>query len=380
MTGTLFSVEMLAASEGDCLWIEYGDPQRPARILIDGGTSRTWPDALLPRLERLAEDDRRFELLVVTHVDADHIGGVLQLLDERPLGVNFGEVWFNAWRHIERVVSNEDRLGPVDGEILSTQLDAWGGNWNATFDGGPAALAAGDAPREITLPGGMRLTVLSPDSHQLTRLRDRWEEVVRAAGLEPGTPAAPLAERARRKGVALEIDDRLGEGSRLRSLAEEPYEEDESPANGSTIALLAEFGGASVLLGGDAYASVLRSSVRALLDARGYETLSLDAFKLPHHGSGNNIDNNLLAMLRCDRYLFSTSGAKYHHPDEVAVARVLTHGGRRPRLVFNYRNERTGKWVDRELRDEFEYEACYPPPDAPGYRIDLLGGEADCEA
>lgn len=375
----VFSLEMLPANQGDCLWIEYGDADHPTRILIDGGTPPTFRDALRARIERLPEDDRRFELLVVTHVDTDHIGGILQLLDERPLGLDFGDVWFNAWRHLQPGVSDEDRLGPIDGEILSSLLDAWGGPWNERFDHGPVVI--GDAPRlpEVTMPGGMRFTLLSPDRPQLRRLRDRWEDVVRAAGLEPGVPADPLAEMARRKGVTVsEFDDRLGEGSRIEALAEQPYREDTSPANGSTIAMLAEFGGSSVLLGGDAYSSVLRSSVAALIEQRQSETLSVAAFKLPHHGSENNLENELLDMLRCDRFLFSTSSATHDHPDDVAVARVLTHGSRGSQLVFNYRTDRTLQWNTRDLREEFAYGACYPPEGSVGYRVDLLATQRDC--
>ncbi len=35
----MYTVEMLPAAQGDCLWVEYGpDGKIPARILIDGGT------------------------------------------------------------------------------------------------------------------------------------------------------------------------------------------------------------------------------------------------------------------------------------------------------------------------------------------------------
>ena len=33
----MFTVEMLPAYLGDSLWVEYGNPQKPSRLLIDGG-------------------------------------------------------------------------------------------------------------------------------------------------------------------------------------------------------------------------------------------------------------------------------------------------------------------------------------------------------
>ena len=70
---------MLPAGHGDCLWIEYGDASETHRWLVDCGTQPTATE-LRRRVEALPENDRRFELLVMSHIDADHIGGVLPFL------------------------------------------------------------------------------------------------------------------------------------------------------------------------------------------------------------------------------------------------------------------------------------------------------------
>src|SRR5216684_2857231 len=94
----MLRVEMLPAAQGDALWIEYGDATRPRRVLVDGGTASSWRDGLRARVESLPRDERHFELLIVTHIDADHIDGALALLTEESLGARFGDVWFNGWR------------------------------------------------------------------------------------------------------------------------------------------------------------------------------------------------------------------------------------------------------------------------------------------
>ena len=70
----MLTLEVLPAGHGDCLWIEYGDPASPWRILIDGGAQGTYKRALQSRLARAKGE---LELLVITHVDGDHIAGVL---------------------------------------------------------------------------------------------------------------------------------------------------------------------------------------------------------------------------------------------------------------------------------------------------------------
>jgi|KBSSwiStaDraftv2_1062776.scaffolds.fasta_scaffold25870_7 hypothetical protein len=41
--GAFFRIEMLPAQHGDALWIEYGSGSDTNRILIDGGTIKTYP-------------------------------------------------------------------------------------------------------------------------------------------------------------------------------------------------------------------------------------------------------------------------------------------------------------------------------------------------
>ena len=41
---TLFRIEMMPACSGDCIWIEYGNPQSPHKLLIDGGFADLIPE------------------------------------------------------------------------------------------------------------------------------------------------------------------------------------------------------------------------------------------------------------------------------------------------------------------------------------------------
>ena len=71
----MLRIEMLPAGHGDCLWVEWGDGAQRRRMLVDGGTAGSFP-ALRARLRALPAGERRLELLVVTHVDADHIAAI----------------------------------------------------------------------------------------------------------------------------------------------------------------------------------------------------------------------------------------------------------------------------------------------------------------
>jgi hypothetical protein len=157
----------------------------------------------------------------------------------------------------------------------------------------------------VDLPGDLRLTLLSPSPTQLAEHQPVWEREVREAGLVPGAAPPPPAPAA---------PDVLGEGPLdPETLAARRFSGDPSEANGSSIAFLAEHEGASVLFTGDAFAGVLAQGLRRLAAERGTRRLSVDAFKVSHHGSRNNLSPELLEVLDCPRFLFSTNGRRYRH-------------------------------------------------------------------
>ena len=100
----------------------------------------------------------------------------------------------------------------------------------------------------------------------------------------------------------------------LHKLADQKTGRDASPSNGSSIALLVEYRGASVILGADAFGNVLGAALRQLARSRGTETLPVDAFKLPHHGSQNNITIALIGIAPARHYLVSTNGDTFRAP------------------------------------------------------------------
>ena len=98
-------------------------------------------------------------------------------------------------------------------------------------------------------------------------------------------------------------------------------------ANGSSIALLLEHRGASVLLAADVFAPVLASALKAIAQHRGATLpLQLDAFKLSHHGSQGNITAELFECLQARHYVVSTNGANFGHPDDTAIVRPFCLG------------------------------------------------------
>jgi len=364
--GKTFRIELLPAAHGDALWVEYGPRSAPHRIVIDGGPASSYEKGLRARLLLLPKP-RVIDLFVVTHIDADHIDGPIVLLQEaEALGVRFKEIWFNAWQQL--VTLKGDDLAPLQGEFLAGLLHARKDVWNLTTAG--RAVVTTEARRE--LPGGARLTLLSPGPDQLRRLRARWEAAIRDFDA----------------GDWVEALKRLKERRDYRPPPAPPIFGDRSPggdraaANGSSIAFLLEYAGASCLFGGDAHARVLASSLRGLLNARGAAqgaALVVDAVKLPHHGSIGNVSDELLDLIQSPRWLVSTNGAIFDHPDAETAPLIARHSRKVPEFLCNYRSDSTRRFADAQTPPRWTVRYADEPGlagPAGGLLVDLLAPRA----
>jgi hypothetical protein len=358
-SSAIFQIDMLPAENGDCLWIEYGDPKHPHRIAIDCGAEST--SAILAA--RIKGIEAPLKLFILTHIDADHIIGVLPLFADRTLDSRCEDIWFNGWRQVNQFLSVKQ--GEQFSDLLEERKLPWNKAMSSQNDKYPApvVIPTGKPLPAFDLGNGMRVTVLSPGVDQLGRLGRGWKNVllelrpekVMLRGRRPPSPVTNFATW------------------NLEPLASTPARKDSSAANGSSIALLAEFDSRSVLLTADAHAEVLIKSIRQLQRERGKEgqKLKLDALKLSHHGSANATTIPLLEAIDCQRYLVSSSGNIFNHPDREAIARVILHGGSQPSLYFNYRSPLNALWDEQILRERYKYDANYPNVGDAGLRVSL---------
>ena len=355
----VFNIELLPARNGDCLWIEYGNAAKPARMLVDCGSDAV-ADMIAPRLSGNASP---VELFVLTHIDADHIGGVAKLFADRSLDDRYRDIWFNGWQQVNRF------LGVRQGEQFSAILGDSKRHlpWNRSLRNGnehppaPVVIADGQRLPTFDLADGMRITLLSPRPSELERLGRLWKEAL----LELAPRSGMLGRR--RPLPAITDFSKFD----VEALARAPTKKDPSAPNGSSIAFLAEYEGHTILLTGDAHADVLVESIRQLQRERGVEgsRLKLDAIKLAHHGSAQATTLALLDQVECPRYLVSSNGDIFGHPDREAIARVIVHGGERPTLCFNYRSALNALWEERTLRDRYRYDTVYPGEGQAGIRV-----------
>lgn len=357
------TLAFLPAAEGDAIWITWG-PEGRHRMVVDMGRTSTGR-AVRARLDDLPSDPARVELLVVTHVDADHIEGVLSGLIEVPAieRETFGDVWFNGRAHLdgERVAApGSDRteaMGPRQGDLLSRWLEP--GRWNEAFARGPVVRT--DPLTSVTLAGGMRVTVLGPTREGLRRLIPTWDREV--ASVEGRREPADRPDSKIQSLGAADPPSRpmLHTWDDVDLEAARDTTDDRRAANGTSICLVLECEGFRVLLTGDAHPNDVCAGVisfAAQQDPALPTPVPFDVVKVAHHGSAGNLSDALIRTVSCPTWVFSTNGTRHHHPHAPAVARLVQrHREPRPHLVFNVPSTFNRWWTEGPWPDQFDYTA-----------------------
>jgi beta-lactamase superfamily II metal-dependent hydrolase len=334
----MISIEVLPAAHGDSIWIEYGSPPQVHRILIDGGPAHTYESGLRRRIAALQGAECKLDLMVITHIDADHIDGALILLQElTQLNVHINELWFNGWPQLLQKGDARASYAPLQGEFLGALImvdPVLEGIWNQEFDHQAVVIPDNDdiPLPEIELEGNARLILLGPSMRDLRRLRARWVSALR--DFSPGDTEEALRRLRERRQYRAPATPAV--------FAPPQYGNDRSPANGSSISFVFERDDVSVLFAGDARARTLAESLERLAEQRSVNKVRFDVVKLPHHGSMRNVSDAWLQWVDCEQWLISTNGDVFDHPDVETAQLIARHcHPETPTMLCNYRSPST---------------------------------------
>ena len=307
----MFTVHALQAAFGDSLILEFGTPAQRRFVLIDGGPEGTYTATLRARLAQIGAAGGRLERVILSHVDGDHIVGLLELFSE--LRANQAPVAVDALWHNSFAKTIDDGPNNIAGRVQTMLAGVAGANsvmggtseevntipqgnklrqdalvLGIPFNDGmtTADLVSLDtSPGPLTW-GNLTVTVVGPTKTNLDNLKADW-----VAWLN--THEGPLA---------------TGDPF-LAAMA------DLSKPNLSSIMLhVKDDAGKTVLFTGDGRGDHLLQGLGQanLLSAAG--TLHVNLFKLPHHGSDRNVTKAFFKKVTADEYIASANG-KDGNPD-----------------------------------------------------------------
>lgn len=356
----MFRLKMYPAKNGDAFLVDAGGTY----ILIDAGFASTYHDYIATDLAQLVVDRGRLDLVVCTHIDADHIGGLLEFfsLNGTPgsRGIDVRAIWHNSLRSLavatavpdnvadqmvlesirrrgfpEVAVSSSNPISARQGSSLAKLLRQHGYTWNS--GDGTTCISAADAP--FSLSSSVSVHVVGPTTTRLEELRELWLREVQKLGYRGASGQSDLIDDAyemwcvRAPAPPVPLATSIAARGSLR-LAD-VYMPDTSVSNGSSIALIVSTGSARLLLLGDSLAEDMVTSLKALQLTAG--PLIFDAIKVSHHGSLHNTSVELLSIADSPCFLISTDGSRHGHPDFEVLAEIVDRPAPFQRqLFFNY--------------------------------------------
>lgn len=322
------TIQILHASYGDCIFLSHVDGENIFNLLIDGGPTGTFgqlygyakPLRLL--IEELREKEQIIDLAVITHVDEDHIGGFLEAMShDEYLPKIVKEFWFNSYtlisslcnntdapsinNQVSGISDNETKTSITQGITLEQKLSKL--NW---FD------KAIHNQLQPLMRSGMEFTILSPSPKTLQRLGKNWEKE---------------SSDSDKKTATKESDHQFPFS---HFFDKDDFLSDRSVPNGSSIAFLLRIGEKNILLLADSYSGVVENKLRDL----GYNhdnKLKCSIVKISHHGSKGNTSATLLSIISSEKYVISTDGSIFGHPDKKTIARILKANSEN-NIYFNY--------------------------------------------
>jgi hypothetical protein len=342
----LLSLDVLRARKGDCLILHYGTQDDPHLVMIDGGPRGVYGPSLKPRIETIREArgleknaQIPVDLLMVSHVDDDHIQGILDLTrdliqDDTHLA-RVLRVWHNSF---------ENLIGDTPKELTAAFTSQFGA---ASMGGDPPDLTLDSEEDEEVVVSGLKVLASLQQGAQLR------SDVVNKLGaaLNPGFPGGLILAREKafdmgnglKLTVAGPMTPELQELHKkhqawLKELAKEgktPEDVlsayvDKSVTNLSSLVVLAEAGEENnkkrMLLTGDARGDKILEGLElvGLLDKGG--TMHVDLLKVPHHGSSNNLEDDFFERITADHYVFSGDG-EHGNPERESLEMLLNARG-----------------------------------------------------
>lgn len=378
-------IDVLPAQNGDCILVEY-TPNR--YILIDGGYADTYRNCLLPKLKSIAEVGGVVDAIVVTHIDSDHISGIIKLLEE-DLPVRVGGIWYNGYRHVQSgaIVSEEEEtvihrsickenqtddtklISAKQGCTLSRLITVDELPWNTPVEGGIMR-----APFSFPL-GNATIHILSPSQENIEGLEELWKKKLIKDGLLKKAHSEEFWDDAYEFSLSQDKpgfhfhEKPVSKSYDLQKTKGEPYEPDISATNGSSIAFVLEAEGKRVLFLGDAFAETIVNSLKQLY-GKDSAPIWFDAVKLSHHGSYNNNSPKLFGMIATDKWIVSTNGDKYNHPDMPTLAHIII-SKEESKIYFNYNLPICDTLRDDAYHKDYAFSVIAPEEEGRGIQIEL---------
>jgi len=300
----LINIDFLDAGCADAIHINFiGSDNKPHNILIDGGSEKgnLYEKGLRKRIDEIVNIKKEIiDIWIITHIDDDHIGGILRLLKDAKLleAVDLSQTtfWFNYsnWDYDSGIRTNN--LKNVKQGITLRNYLIENSNIKESVTNS-----------DIIDLWGAKAIILSPDNKKYNALLKVWKnEEIKIRESETSSLKTNRKNDYNKKIEDFDISKEV---------------KDTSVENGSSISFILQFNTESILFSADSHSDTLTCSINRICKD---QKLKLKYMQIPHHGSRYNISNSLLKIIDCEDYIISADGFNRSNlPNKETFIKVL---------------------------------------------------------
>lgn len=331
---------------GDCITLLLKNDDKEIHIMVDCGLYTQDVNDYI-----VNEFHSHIDYLIVTHIDNDHINGLIEMLKSKP-DLTINHIFYNCYQRTsddlhewdEKMVANVERVYghlPVLVDMLEQKINAeksmtlaelilgnekWKKAWRREY------ITEDSAAIDIENDMG-RFIFLSPTKKALNDLDKEYKTLFWK------TLYKQKIEDYKKEETIYEALMRVMEQEDYTDLNEEPvsskvlnektlksYSDEKlgnlTPSNEASIAFVWEYGGHRILFMGDAAPQQVAAK---LGDVYGETTKPdlFDVIKVSHHGSAHSTSKELVSVADSEHY-FLTGGGASIRPSYQALARIIS--------------------------------------------------------
>lgn len=375
-------ITVFQACNGDSFLLET----EASIALIDGGYVDTYKNFIKPKLLKLKDEKELFHI-IVTHIDNDHISGIIKFIEENKVNelINVDFFWHNSFNQIkdiknglvfkgksiselsinyilkeEEVATIDKNISAVQGSTLASLLKKYNYNWNTLFENN---LISTDSNEQIST-GDLTFKILSPNNEKLNELIKYWKKELYKKGYSSDENLIDFNEDAFEYILSLEKEKKRltkkdvssGSDINIEGLVKEKFIEDDTATNGSAIAFVIENKDFKFLFLADSHPSIIVKNLKKHYKEEEFP-IKFDLIKIAHHGSKSNTSPELLKLIDSEKYIFSTNGLIHNHPDKETIARIISRPVEFTRnLYFNYSLEAIKGFKNEALMKKYNFK------------------------
>ena len=362
-------IKMYPAKNGDAFLISSNmENDRNINILVDAGYSSTFKEHIAPDLQTIHGHGGKLDLVVATHIDADHICGLIELFKQNgnadnPKIIHVSNIYHNTIRSINSLISNTDSVDDLEllseiktlgypepndsddqeeisarqGSSLAALLFKGGYHWNG--GDGTKSIDCLNHP-SLAINQAVKLDFIAPTPNRLEQLKEWWIRELGRFGYSGNIGKADIFDDAfefycAKNHNQLKDNTTVSKISVSKdNLPSKVHTPDPSITNSSSIAFIANINKCRLLFLGDAWSEDIEVAIKNHNEEAFPQFF--DVIKVSHHGSLNNTNASLLELIDSPIYLIPANG-KHDHPALEVLKEIVDRPSKFKRhLYFSY--------------------------------------------